>query len=94
VFTGATCPAAISRSEASPEAETTWYCPEPMRFTASSEGAEGLDADLATGLFLERSHPVDLRVGRAVLGIPGPGDHAERVLVLAEFLGHLQVRGG
>jgi hypothetical protein len=37
VFTGSTSPEAISRSEASPEAETTSYWPVFIRLMASSE---------------------------------------------------------
>jgi len=37
VFTGSTSPEAISRSEASPEADTTSYCPVFIRLSASSE---------------------------------------------------------
>ena len=37
VFTGATSPPAISRRDASPEADTTSYCPDFIRLTASSE---------------------------------------------------------
>ena len=37
MLTGATSPAAISRSEASPEADTTSYSPVFIRVTASSE---------------------------------------------------------
>src|SRR3954452_15691635 len=37
VLKGATCPPAISRSDASPEADTTSYSPVFIRLTASSE---------------------------------------------------------
>ena len=40
MLTGATSPAAISRSEASPEAETTSYSPVFISCTASSEVAK------------------------------------------------------
>jgi hypothetical protein len=40
VLTGATSPAAIRRSEASPEAETTSYSPDFISCTASSEVAK------------------------------------------------------
>ena len=37
MFTGSTVPAAMSRSDASPEADTTSYPPVFIRLTASSE---------------------------------------------------------
>ncbi len=37
MLTGSTSPAAISRSDASPEADTTSYSPVFIRLTASSE---------------------------------------------------------
>ena len=46
MFTGSTSPRAISRSEASPEAETTSYWPVFMRLMASSEVPNGLTLTL------------------------------------------------
>ena len=43
-------------------------------------GVADLDVDLAAGLLLERRDPVDLRVGRAVLGVAGPGDDVQLAL--------------
>ncbi len=37
-------------------------------------GVADLDVDLAAGLLLERRHPVDGRIGGAVLGVAGPGE--------------------
>ena len=51
-----------------------------------------LDVDLAAGLLLERRHPVDGRVGAAVLGVAGPGDDVQLALGLAQLLECLQVR--
>ena len=48
-------------------------------------GVADLDVDLAAGLLLEVRHPVDLRVGRAVLDVAGPGDEVHLALALAEL---------
>ena len=42
MLTGSTSPEATSRSEASPDAETTSYCPVFISVTASSEVPNGL----------------------------------------------------
>ena len=52
----------------------------------------GLDVDLAARLLLERGDPVDLRVGRPVLGVAGPGDDVQLALARAELVLHLDVR--
>jgi hypothetical protein len=48
-------------------------------------GVSDLDVDLTAGLLLERRHPVDLRVGGAVLDVSGPGDEVDLALTLAEL---------
>ena len=47
-------------------------------------GVGDLDVDLAAGRLLERVHPVDRRVGGAVLGVAGPGDDVDLALAGAE----------
>ncbi len=47
-------------------------------------GPEHLDRGLAAGRILERRDPVDGRVGRAVLGVAGPGEDRQRSLTLAD----------
>jgi hypothetical protein len=92
-LTGATSPEAISRSEASPEAETTSYSPVFISLTISSEVAD-LDVDLAAGLLLERRDPVDLGVVGAVLDVAGPGDQVDLALALPSFDWALRSSGG
>ena len=56
--TGATSPPAISRSVASPDAETPSYWPVFISWTMSSESRPTLTVDLAAGRRLERRDPV------------------------------------
>ena len=72
-----TSPPAMSRSVASPEADTTSYSPVFISCTISSLVAPELHVDGAARLLLQLGDPVDLWVGATLLDVAGPGDDVD-----------------
>ena len=93
-MTGATSPEAISRSEASPEAETTSYSPVFIRVTASSEVPKYFTLAWQPVFFSNGVTQSTFGSLRAVLGVARPGEDVDLALHRAERLLHRDVRRG